>query len=162
VTSKSWGPNAFRYKIELTLSSRVGPSSFTVSAEEGGLRIIPRDVDGDGDLDLVITSARSFTPVGVWINDGHGGFTQGDATAYSRSFWTEGPGIDSGNMPRIFAAITNPSSWSWLNFSKGFRLGGELPAERARLYHATSNLPEVAAGQPQTRAPPYSLTRQTN
>jgi hypothetical protein len=162
VTSKSWGPITFRYKVELALSSRVGPSSFSVSAEEGGLRIIPRDVDGDGDLDLVITSARSFVPVGVWINDGHGGFTQGDATAYSRSIWTECPGISSGNTPRIFPAIATQSCWSWLDVSKGFRFWSELPIKRLRLCPATSKFHEVALSQPRTRAPPCSLTRQTN
>lgn len=163
VTSKSWGPKTFRYKVELALSSGVGPSSFSVFAEEGGLRILPRDVDGDGDLDLVIISARSFAPVGVWINDGHGGFTQGDETTYSRSIWTEVPGISSGNNRQgIFPAIATQSSWSWLDFSKGFRFWSELPVERLRLCHATSNFPYVTLSQPRTRAPPGSLTRPTN
>jgi hypothetical protein len=162
VRSNIRGPKTFRYQVELALSSRKGVSSFSVSAEEGGLRIVPRDVDGDGDLDLVITSARSLTPVGVWINDGHGGFTQGDSTAYPQSIWTERPGISSGDTQRIFPAIASQSCWSWFDVCKGFRFWSELPIERLQFCDATSNFPQVAVSQPRTRAPPYSLPLQTS
>jgi hypothetical protein len=55
----------------------------------GGLHISARDVDGDHDLDLVITSTFGREPVGVWINDGHGRFTLGNADAYAKSIWQE-------------------------------------------------------------------------
>jgi hypothetical protein len=162
VTSKRWGPNAFRYQVELTLSSRIGPSSFCVSAEAGGLRIVPRDVDGDGDLDLVITNARSFAPVGIWINDGHGEFTQGDKTAYSGSIWTQGPGIASDSTQRIFPAIAPQSCWSWLDISRGFCFWGKLPVGRLRLSHLIPDYPDITLSQPRTRAPPCSLPRLTS
>jgi hypothetical protein len=162
VTSKSGGSNTFRYRIELALTSGVGPSSFNVSAEEGGLTIIPRDVDGDGDLDLVIASARSLAPVGVWINDGHGRFTPSDPTAYPRSIWTRGPGISSDNAQRMFPAIAPQSRQSWLDFSKEFHFWSELPIGRLRLGPTTSSLPELALCQPRTRAPPSSLLPQTS
>ena len=162
VTSKSWGSNARRYQVNLHLSARADTSSFSVSAEGGGLRIVPRDVDGDGDLDLVITSARSLAPVGVWINDGHGGFAQGDASSYSRSIWTEGPGISAGDTQRIFPAICTQSGWSWLGRSRAFRFWGELPIERLWLCHASNNFPEVTVSRPRSRAPPCSLPPQTN
>ena len=47
-----------------------------------GLHLTPRDVDGDHDLDIVITSGFARQPVAVWINDGQGRFEEGDLTAY--------------------------------------------------------------------------------
>jgi len=159
VRSESWGPNAFQYRIELALTTRVGPSSFTISAEEGGVRIVPRDVDGDGDLDLVITSAWSLAPVGVWINDGHGRFTQGDPTAYPRSIWTEGAGISSDTPRETLQAAVPQSCRSWLVFSNGSHFRDELVFKRLPPLLAASNPPWVAVSQPQTRAPPRSLLR---
>jgi hypothetical protein len=46
-------------------------------------------VDGDHNLDLVITSRFGREPVGVWINDGHGRFTPENADAYAKSIWQE-------------------------------------------------------------------------
>jgi hypothetical protein len=41
------------------------------------------DVDGDHDLDLVISSRFPLQRIGVWINDGKGSFTQNLYTLYS-------------------------------------------------------------------------------
>jgi hypothetical protein len=38
---------------------------------------------------LVITTEFSRQPVGVWINDGHGRFTPGDAELYPTTIWQE-------------------------------------------------------------------------
>ena len=59
---------------------------------QAGLLVTARDVDGIGnDLDLIIKSAKSFTPIGVWINNHHGGFTKADASVYAPSIWSDGP-----------------------------------------------------------------------
>jgi hypothetical protein len=47
-----------------------------------GLHLTPRDVDGDHDLDIVVTVGMNRQPVAVWINDGHGRFEEGDLAAY--------------------------------------------------------------------------------
>ncbi len=128
------GSKGFWYRIELQLTTGVSPSSFSVSAEKGGLRLVPRDVDGDGDLDLVITGAWTLAPVGVWINNGHGGFTQGDLTAYSLSIWTEGPCILS-DTPHERVQATVPESYrSCIDFSIGFYFCNNLLFERATLF----------------------------
>ena len=46
-----------------------------------------RDIDGDHDLDLIVTNSYSNRPIGVWINDGHGVFTQAEQSAYAASLW---------------------------------------------------------------------------
>jgi hypothetical protein len=159
VRSESRGPHAFQYRIELALTTRVAPSSFSFFAEEGGLRIVPRDVDGDGDLDLVITSAWSLAPVGVWINDGHGGFTQGDPTAYPRSIWTEGPGISSDAPEEKLQATVPPSYRSYVGSSLRSCFCNQLASHYLPLLQATARPSWGAMKRPSTRAPPRSLLR---
>jgi hypothetical protein len=73
----------FQYRVEFQLSSGWASEAFTVSTSNRlGLNIVPRDVDGDHDLDLVITSGALRQPVGIWLNDGKGGFSQTDASLY--------------------------------------------------------------------------------
>lgn len=80
---------AYRYQVEVRLSAQPGATFDVDSGAVGGLRITTRDVDGDHDLDLVITTTFGGLRVGVWINDGHGQFTQGVAESYPLSIWQE-------------------------------------------------------------------------
>jgi hypothetical protein len=98
--SRVEGHNAagYLYRIDLTLSSGTRVGSFTVAADSRwGINITPRDVDGDHDLDLVITTRFSRQPVGVWINDGNGTFAEGDPEDYSDSIWLEESSVTSEN-----------------------------------------------------------------
>jgi hypothetical protein len=79
----------YRYHVEVHLSAQSGATFDVNSGAAGGLNISTRDIDGDHDLDLVITSAFGGERVGVWINDGHGGFTQGVAESYPLSIWQD-------------------------------------------------------------------------
>jgi len=80
----------YHYQIQVLLSAQPHATFEVESGNNGGsLHISARDVDGDRDLDLVITNGFNREPVGVWINDGHGMFTPGDATAYPMSIWQE-------------------------------------------------------------------------
>jgi hypothetical protein len=155
-----WGPSGFRYRIDLHLTSREGPSSFSVFAQPGGVRIIPRDVDGDWYLDLVISSAWSFAPVGVWINDGHGGFIRGDPSAYPESIWTEGSGIFSEIPHETFQATAPEFFRNWSNSSVGPSFCNELAIKRLTLVLAPVNPPSGAPRRPQTRGPPFPLSQQ--
>jgi hypothetical protein len=157
VRQKGRSAGGFRYQVEINLTTRTSPTCFSVSASEGGLNIIPRDVDGDGDLDLVITSAWSLSPVGLWINDGHGGFTQGDPSAYPQSIWTESSGISS-NSPQQAVQATVPMSYgSGLDSFRESHFRCELPCARLRLSPIAANPQLVAISRPQTRAPPSFL-----
>jgi hypothetical protein len=155
VRAEGWGPKGFQYRIDLDLTSRVGPSSFSVFAQSGGLLIIPRDVNGDRDLDLIITSAWSLTPVGVWINDGRGRFTRGDPTAYPQSTWAEGLRIFSDTPHETFHATIPKSSRDWPgSFERpSFRNG--LIIKRLTLLLAAVNPPSGTARSQQTRGPPF-------
>lgn len=80
---------AYRYRVDVHLTSEPGTTFDVDSDASGGLHISARDVDGDHDLDLVVTSAFGREPLGVWINDGHGHFTEGTAADYSPSVWQD-------------------------------------------------------------------------
>src|SRR5262249_51046632 len=116
VQPEGWEPNGFRYRILLDSSTRAAATVLSLTAEEGGLHVIVRDVDGAGDdLDLIIKSARSLAPVGVWLNDHRGGFTRVDPSAYAASIWDEGPLILSDSPPDNLQAGLLPSYQSCTN-----------------------------------------------
>ena len=158
--TEGWGPSGFRYRIDLDLTSRAGLSSFSVSAQRGGLRIIPRDVDGDWDLDLVITTAWSFTPVGVWINDGHGGFIRGDPTAYPQSIWDDSHGIRSETPHESSQATVPEFSRNWPDSSGVSSFCNELLTIALTAPLTAANLLGAATRRPQTRGPPFPLCQQ--
>ena len=103
VEAKGRGPRGFRFQIVLDSATWGTESLLELAADEAGLVVTARDVDGIGnDLDLIVKSAKSFTPVGVWINDHHGGFTKADASVYASSIWSDGPRLFSLNPPNTF------------------------------------------------------------
>jgi hypothetical protein len=61
-----------------SITVQLSDSAITARLDANVTAIVERDVDHDGDLDLV-----AATPTGdmlVWINDGHGGFTRQDVS----------------------------------------------------------------------------------
>lgn len=152
--AEGWSPSGYRYRIDLDLSTRAGLSSFTVSAQRGGLRITPRDVNGDWDLDLVITTAWSFTPVGVWINDGHGGFARGDLTTDSLSIWTKTTRIVSGTPRETLQAILPEFSRDCADSAGGPTSCKPFIDERLTFLLAAVHPAGDAVRRPQTRGPP--------
>jgi len=142
------------YRVELQLSAHRGPSSFKLSAPQGGLHIVPRDVNGDGELDLVITTAWSHSPVGVWINDGHGAFSESKSISYPTSIWIESPGILSEIPHERFQAAVNESHRSSIDSSNGSYLFHNLSLDELCLRLTIGKPATIAATRPRTRAPP--------
>ncbi len=158
--AEGWGPSGFQYRVDLDLTTRAGLSSFSVFAQRGGLLITPRDVDGDWDPDLIITSAWTFTPVGVWINDGHGGFIRGNPTAYPQSIWNQCPLIHSEAPHSPLQATVPESSRNWPGSFEERRFCSELIIKRLTFLLAAVSPPSGAARRPQTRGPPLPIYRQ--
>jgi hypothetical protein len=73
------------YSIDLQLSA-AGRQSIQVVAPPGGLRVLAKDVNGDDAVDLVISTAWSNQPVAIYLNDGHGGFTQAAPASFPDAF----------------------------------------------------------------------------
>jgi hypothetical protein len=84
------------YRVRLRLSASGEASYFDVAPGKlSGLTITARDVDGDRDLDLIITAGIAKQPVGVWLNDGQGNFSQADSSLYPQSIWRAPPALFS-------------------------------------------------------------------
>lgn len=156
VRSEGLGPKGAQYRIDLNLTTHALPSSFTVATERGGLRIFPRDVDGDGDMDLVITSAF-LVPVSVWINDGHGGGAEGDPAAYPSSIWTEGHRIWVSNTSHeTFPATLLQPSRTGLDFPLSSLFGTEFFFDDIPLLPTSGSPQEPTVTWRSNRGPPQS------
>jgi hypothetical protein len=152
---EGWGPGGFRYRIDLDLTSRAGPTSFNVLAQRGGLLITPRDVNGDWELDLIITSAWTFTPIGVWINDGHGGFVRKDPAFDPRRSRCESSSILRDFSGEVFQATVPESSWNWPDYSRGPSVYKEILTKRMTPQICDVRLPSFSPRRSETRAPPF-------
>lgn len=53
-----------------------------VVSDSGRINLTAWDVDGDKDLDVLVTSTISNRLLSVWINDGNGNFTLGEAGSW--------------------------------------------------------------------------------
>jgi len=157
VRPEGWSPRGFQYQVELDLTTHPPSSPISIVTQRGGLRIAARDVDGDGDLDLVVRNSWSLAPVGVWINDGHGRFTKGDPAAYPVSVWTEGPGILSDTLEQTLQAALPQSYRFYLDLSLPLYLHNDLTFEHPPLPSTGAQPFERAVTQPSTRAPPPSF-----
>ena len=142
--SRVEGRNAqgYVYRIDLTLSSGARVGSFTVSADSRwGINITPRDVDGDHDLDLVITTAFSRQPVGIWINDGNGTFAEGDPDDYSDAIWLEESSVTTEGPTDILLSLAfeptrqlfSLATAGWIQPQPNPTFTG--PAEDGTVYH---------------------------
>jgi len=88
-----------RYSIRLQLSAG-GESAIGITGPLGGLQLVPRDVNGDDAMDLIVTTASDSRFVVVLLNDGHGKFTQARAGDF--------PGIEKDEGVRL-SAVRGPA-----------------------------------------------------
>jgi len=155
VESQGRGPQGFRYRIELESAARGAESSLEIAANAPGLLVTARDVDGIGnDLDLIIKSARSFTPIGIWINNHHGGFIKIDASVYAPSIWSESPALLSFNPTETLCPailVWHPSDIR----PPAQRFPGDRWTHHAHVERLEFDLPSRLRADPnQTRGPP--------
>jgi hypothetical protein len=73
------------YWIQLQLSA-AGRQFIRVVGPAGGLAIEARDVNGDRAIDLVLVTAWHRQPVAILLNDGHGGFSRVEPSAFPEAF----------------------------------------------------------------------------
>jgi len=146
-------PDGSQYRIELHLTTRPTVSYLNIGAEKGGLQIVPRDVDGDRDLDLIIAGAASDRAVGVWINDSKGGFTQGEAHAYPRTLWTEITETVSYIPQHLLQAMLAQPSRYFIATPSADGFSSRLLSQLRSSFIPTI-LPAAPIDQARTRAPP--------
>jgi hypothetical protein len=75
------------YSIQLQLTS-AGLQFIQLVAPAGGLAITARDVNGDGSIDLILSTAGFREPVAIFLNDGHGRFSRVELSAFPEAFNT--------------------------------------------------------------------------
>lgn len=102
--------NAY-YFIEIQLTEG-GHQSLRLTAPARGLVITPKDVTGDGTLDLVVRAVGSEVPVAVFLNDGCGHFSAREPAPFARAI----PGVPTESeftsTQRLFgAAVIAPGSY---------------------------------------------------
>jgi len=80
--------DGYSYQVQLLLSSDGPSSSFTLLHNNAlGLKITGVDIDGDHDIDLIISDRFFGRHIGIWLNDGRGRFAKSLPGLFSsRSF----------------------------------------------------------------------------
>ena len=78
--------DGYSYEVRLQLSSGAPTSPFTVSHNDAlGLNITGVDIDGDDDIDLIISDRFFGQHIGIWLNDGKGRFAKSLPGRFSAS-----------------------------------------------------------------------------
>jgi len=146
----------YSYRVDLDFSGTPDRKSFSVlSQEPNGLNIQAIDVDGDQDLDLVITSRWSMQPIGVWINDGSGSFTPGDLDQYGSRIWQTSPSVRSSHPASTIVLQHERRHLDISIGSQRFNFG--LSDFRLLPVNPVSvNTSRIPLGSAQLRAPPIS------
>src|SRR5580704_3792918 len=71
------------YTVQFEMSAGAFSPPIRVHGPDAwGLNITALDVDGDRDLDLVVTGGVFGRPLGVWINDGSGHFAPAEVSQF--------------------------------------------------------------------------------
>ncbi len=160
-TTRSAGRGA--YVLELELSTRRGGSSGQFSfpplpASAFGLHLTPRDVDGDHDLDIIVTSGFARQPVAVWINDGKGAFQEGDIAAYPAWVWREDLSFSARSPQPAAPWCFNQNPRSRFDLEPGSEsIGSVVPCHKLGALQPELLIPFSPASRRSARAPPLSF-----
>jgi len=147
------------YRVDLDLSASHHPASFTVlSKEDIALSIEARDVDGDHDPDLVITSHLSHKLIGIWINDGKGQFTRGDAAKYVSSVWQHRDSLSSSDQRDLPQVITVERWRPLFDVESSPIIFSSAQVSANALRSTTLQLPSVSIACPRFRGPPIQVS----
>ena len=141
----------FKYAVQVAIGG-LETQSVTFDSSEGALTIGLRDVDHDQDLDVVVSTLLSPTPVRVWLNDGRGTFAE-TARRHFAPEWRADP--SAGADPDAAAAIAVVSSRRYEpgTYAGHTRLTGLVALSRLTSRASASPFDSPAAPR-RSRAPP--------
>ena len=131
-----------KHRVEVRLSRLNQAHSFALKNPDSlELQLDAVDVDGDRDLDLVISGRYFGQRIGVWINDGKGSFSKDSSNAYPDAFG------------HVYVYASRPEASNTASITKSPRLQGltsvRFAAPRSANHAAVAN----------TRFTPFSLLR---
>src|SRR5579872_5355845 len=140
-----------------TTGSTARPGLPAIASSKFGLHLTPRDVDGDHDLDIVVTMGIGRQPVAVWINDGQGRFAEGDLAAYPALTCLEDLSLCAQSRPETSPLLYDQGRRSSIGLTVGNLSESVPPSDgrpASRLELLISRFP---TGQRLARAPPSVL-----
>jgi hypothetical protein len=153
------------YWLELDLSTRRAgdsaqqlPGLPVITSSMFGLHLTPRDVDGDHDLDIVVTIGFARQPVAVWINDGQGGFEEGDLAAYPALTCLEEFSLSSQSLSETTRVLYDQSRRSWFGLSATGLLQPLVRSDGRPVPRPGSLIPRLPTDRRSARAPPSALS----
>ncbi len=149
----------FLYRLDIDLSGSTRTSSFTFFDRHSmAIQVSTVDLDGDHDLDLVVTGQPFNGPIGVWINDGSGGFQKDESGQYGSSVWSRRDSLRTPAKPLGRDSIGTVTRRSV--FHLPIRSDAQPSAQKSRGWAATTCVVAYSvdsAGLPSLRAPPVIL-----
>ena len=152
---ESESANAVTYSVRVKLSGSQTEVTTQLVVDSWGVEVIPRDVDGDHDLDLVVASLITHEPLKVLLNDGHGRFAAGKLSDFAVALWHESGQIAQQNdrpAPPVFDEEVRTDDAAIAACGLRLLLHGTSPL--------SSHKSRCAAARPalggRTRAPPLS------
>ena len=74
--ASGWPQPRSNFRIDLHFTGRDN-AELAFESSERALTVTARDVDHDGDIDVIVEEAFTHRPLHVWINEGHGDFREG-------------------------------------------------------------------------------------
>jgi hypothetical protein len=105
-----FGSFSAQYFIQVRLTEG-GRQVLRLSAPPGGLFITPKDVTGDGTLDLVVRANFSHAVVAIFLNDGCGRFSRTEPASFAHAVGSDFPGLLlTANQPGFTASAI--AQWS--------------------------------------------------
>ena len=146
-------PEGYSYQVDLDFSTNSEARPFNVFSEDSaGLNIEAVDVDGDHDLDLLVSSRFSPQPIGIWFNDGRGRFTRGDSTKYVLAAWQTRPAVQSPNTnANVILHFARRPQLASSRQQLGSRIA---PSYRGEFHFLSRDLFQISTGSARFRAPP--------
>ena len=152
------------YWLEFDLSTRragdsaqQAPGVPLAASSMFGLHLTPRDVDGDQNLDIVVTIGFERQPVAVWINDGQGGFEEGDLAAYPILRGHEDSSLAPQGRPQNNRALYDPSRRSRFGLIASALFQPVIRSDRGRFSRSGFVVSRIPSDPRSARAPPFVL-----
>src|SRR5262249_20091760 len=118
-----------------------------------GVNISAVDVDGDHDLDLVISGRFVGRRIGIWINDGTGSFTEDLHGFYPAA---DGPSLASSRIELPIRAVDNEGASQLFHAVVSEQSSSGLAPPSTSLHPAAHDLflPSLSSASQRPRAPP--------
>lgn len=146
-----------RFRIELHLSAR-RDTHLTFESTEVAQAVAARDIDEDGDTDVIVGQPFTQQLLRVWLNDGRGGFRKGRFEEFPPASAPTRERLKSHLVPRDRPALRLPPQ-------RGFQIvmvtAGHLPGRRPstgqfEVLPIASALASGAFAQDASRSPPLA------